>query len=84
MESNLQSLDDFRFPPPPCVCDDSHVMRNTLFGLTGLGTAVIFRVFWGALKRKLNLLWKKISETVVRDDKEGAEDAAENQPADNT
>jgi hypothetical protein len=50
-------------------------MRNTLFGLTGLGTAVICRVFWGALKRKLKWLWDKISETEVRDDvdEEGAD-----------
>jgi hypothetical protein len=61
---------------PPCLCDESNVLRNTLFGLTGLGSAVIIRVFWGALKRNLNYLWKKISETVVRDD-EGAEDGCE-------
>jgi hypothetical protein len=62
---------------PACICDDSHIMRNTLFGLTGLGSAIICRVFWGAIKRYLNLLWKKISETVVPD----AEDAAENEDA---
>jgi hypothetical protein len=61
---------------PPCVCDDSHVMRNTLFGLTGLGTAIICRVFWGALKRKLTWVWEKISEGEVQED--GDEDGASN------
>jgi hypothetical protein len=46
--------------------------------LTGLGSAVICRVFWGAIKRNLNWLWKKISETVVPDTEDAAaEDAAE-------
>jgi hypothetical protein len=51
-------------------------MRNTLFGLTGLGTAIICRVFWGALKRKLTWVWEKISEGEVQED--GDEDGASN------
>ena len=66
---------------PPCICD-SNTMRNTLFGLTGLGSAIICRVFWGAIKRYVNLLWKKITEKEVPD-AEGAEDGREDIPADN-
>jgi hypothetical protein len=52
---------------PPCECNDSHVMRNTLFGLTDLGTVVVCRVFWGALKRKLKWLWDNVFDDEVRD-----------------
>ena len=61
---------------PPCICNDSNTMRNTLFGLTGLGSAIICRVFWGAIKRYVNLLWKKITEKEVPD-AEGAKDGRE-------
>ena len=71
---------------PPCICNDSNTMRNTLFGLTGLGSAIICRVFWGAIKRYVNLLWKKITEKEVPDAEgaeDGGEDGREDIPADN-
>jgi hypothetical protein len=59
-----------------------------MFGLTGLGSAIICRVFWGAIKRYVNLLWKKITEKEVPDaggaeDEDGGEDGPEDVPADN-
>ena len=62
-------------------------MRNTLFGLTGLGSAIICRVFWGAIKRYVNLLWKKITvpdaEGAEDGGEDGREDGREDVPADN-
>ncbi len=61
---------------PPCECNDSHVMRNTLYGMTGLGTVVVCRVFWGFLKRKFKWLWEKVFDD-VRDNvnEQGSADA---------
>jgi len=60
---------------PPCICD-SNTMQNTLFGLTGLASVIICRVFWGAIKRNVNLLWKKITDA-ENPDAEGAQDGRE-------